>query len=252
MIGRALGAVACAAAAAWAVRGRSSPFFGGGIWRGPAGSGPIALTFDDGPTPGTEALLDLLDAQGVKATFFVCGEQARRQPRLLRRLVDSGHELGNHTATHARLWLLPPAQVYAEVARAQHLISDIGGVAPRWFRPPYGVRWFGLARALRDLHLQTVMWTVSALDWKLPPEAIVRRLEPHLRPGVILCLHDGRQLHPNPDISATLAAVKRLLSLAELRTGFATLTQLLNDPHGQMQPSASENGSAWCRSVFIP
>jgi len=196
---------------AWAVRGRSAQIFGPSVWRVPAGRRRIALTFDDGPSESTPALLDLLRAHGATATFFVCGQNAARLPDVLRRIANEGHEIGNHTWSHPRLDFRSPAFIRDEIARTQAAVREITGVTPVLFRAPYGVRWFGLAAAQREFALRGVMWTAIGRDWKLPAQGVAARLAPAAVDGAILCLHDGRVLASNPDISNTLGAVAELL-----------------------------------------
>lgn len=196
---------------AWAVRGKSSSLLAESVWRGPRDRRALALTFDDGPSESTPALLELLSRHGAKATFFQCGCHVRHLPDVARLVTAAGHELGNHTENHAPLYLRSSAFIENEIARAQSAIGEVSGSPPRWFRPPYGVRWFGLRAAQRKHALTGVMWSGIGRDWVLPPAGIVSRLRRATRPGAILCLHDGRELRRRPDISATLAAVAELL-----------------------------------------
>lgn len=212
----------------YAVRGPSSRLLAPSVHRGPRARPAIALTFDDGPTPATERLLGLLGRHGARATFFVCGLNVERYPDLARAVVAAGHEIGNHSYSHAPLWLRSGRFIYDELARAQQAIRAATGVVPRWFRPPYGVRWFGLREAQRRLGLTGVMWTALGRDWKLPPRAIVRRLLKRASNGAIFCLHDGRELEPSPDITATLCALESLLpGLRERGYALVTLSELL-------------------------
>jgi peptidoglycan/xylan/chitin deacetylase (PgdA/CDA1 family) len=194
MVPALLGAAALSGLAAWVVRGRSSRLLGPVIWRGPSHPRAIALTFDDGPSESTPALLDLLDEHQARATFFVCGENVRRLPSIARSIVARGHEIANHTDTHAPLYLKTPDFLRRQVTVAQQRIAAATGVAPTLFRPPYGCRWPGLAGVLEAEGLRAVMWTTIASDWRLPPEKIAARLLPAARPGAIFCLHDGREL----------------------------------------------------------
>src|SRR4051812_25131475 len=89
-------------AAAYAVRGRSSHVFGPSVYRGQGTRRSIALTFDDGPSPGSLQLLDYFAREGVKATFFQCGVNVLRHPDISRTVSEAGHEIGNHTYSHAR------------------------------------------------------------------------------------------------------------------------------------------------------
>ncbi len=221
-------ALASAAWLAWAVRGRSSAVFAPSVYRGAPDRPSIALTFDDGPSESTPKLLDILARHGVPATFFLCGQNARRLPGVARSLIAAGHEPGNHTYSHARLWLRPPGFIRDEVVRGQRAIEEACGASPRWFRAPFGVRWPGLAAAQSEASLMGVMWTAIGGDWKLPANAIARRLLRAARPGAILCLHDGRRVAPDPDISETLAAVNQLIpALLERGFHFETVGQIL-------------------------
>jgi len=222
------GAACAAGVAVWAVRGRSSPVFGPTVWHGTEKRRAIALTFDDGPSEATAQILGLLDRHSARATFFQCGSHAERMPDSARAVSAAGHEIGNHTYSHSPLWLRRPEFVEAEVARAQSCLQQIHQAAPRYFRPPYGVRWFGLREALRRHGLLGVMWSAIGLDWKLDASAIVRRLLKAARPGAIICLHDGRAGLARPDISNTLEAVAQLLpALAGQGYRFETLSEIL-------------------------
>lgn len=226
------------AGAAWAVRGRSAAVLGPVTWRGPSTEQSIALTFDDGPSEGTPALLDLLDAHGAKATFFVCGRNVRRLPGVLREVVARGHEVGNHTETHAALYLKRPGEIRREVVAAQESIAETAGVRPVWFRPPYGCRWPGLAEVLEEQGLRLAMWTAIGSDWRWPAERVAGKLERAVRPGAIVCLHDGRELTANPEIAATLGAVRVIMPrLKENGFRFPTVSQLIC-------PTQSSNASS--------
>jgi peptidoglycan/xylan/chitin deacetylase (PgdA/CDA1 family) len=213
-------AVPAAAAAgflAWAVRGRSSQILAPSVWRAPAGRRRIALTFDDGPSESTPRLLELLHRHNAKATFFVCGHNAARLPRVLQQISAAGHEIGNHTWSHPRFDFASKSTMLEELTRTQDLIASLTGSPPRLFRAPYGVRWFGLGAVQNQLGLQGVMWSVIGRDWALPAPSITRRILSNTRDGSILCLHDARVLSPNPDISQTLLATAQFLPILQQR-----------------------------------
>ena len=212
----------------WAVRGRSSSVFGPSVWRGRSDRPAIALTFDDGPSESTPELLETLDRHGARATFFQCGRNVRRLPEIAREVARRGHEIGNHSDTHAAFCKQSGASIYGELARTQATIFETSGVHPSVFRAPYGVRWFGLRAAQRKLGLLGVMWTEIGNDWKLPAEAIAARLSPAASNGAIFCLHDGRDVQVRPDIRATLEAVRRLIPELERRGyRFETVSEIL-------------------------
>lgn len=202
---------------AWAVRGRSARILAPSIWRLPPGRRRVALTFDDGPSESTPALLAVLRKHNARATFFLCGKNAERLPGIVRQIAAEGHEIGNHTWSHPRLDFQSTARMRDEIGRTQQLLESLTGRPPRLFRAPYGVRWFGLGHVQREFGLLGVMWTSIGLDWKLPGPAIAKRLLQHSSDGAILCLHDGRVLTPNPDITATNDAVSLLLPALQAR-----------------------------------
>jgi peptidoglycan/xylan/chitin deacetylase (PgdA/CDA1 family) len=208
-------AAVCAsgAAMAWAVRGRSAAVFGRSLWRGPRDRRAIALTFDDGPSESTPAILDILARHAVPATFFQCGLNVERLPAVARAVHAAGHQIGNHSQTHPFLCFRSPQYMLHQLERAQRAIEDHAGVQPIWFRAPYGVRWPGLGSAQRRLGLTGVMWTVIGYDWNLAAEAVVRRVSGRISNGAIICLHDGRELRCTPDVRTTIAVVERLIPM---------------------------------------
>jgi peptidoglycan/xylan/chitin deacetylase (PgdA/CDA1 family) len=213
---------------AYAVRGPSSSLLGPSIYRGSPQRRALALTFDDGPSEGTEEILELLQRFGASATFFQCGANVDRLPHVARAVIAGGHEIGNHSHTHARLYLRSKATIEMEFARAQDAIGAAVGFVPHLMRPPFGVRWFGFREMQRKLKLMGIMWTVIALDWKLKGSAIARRLLRSASNGGIFCLHDGRELRANPDLSETLRALRETLpALQDRGYKFETVSQLL-------------------------
>lgn len=213
---------------AWAVRGRSASVLAGSQWRGPRDRAAIALTFDDGPSEGTPALLEVLERFRVPATFFQCGANVERLPGVAREVLAAGHEIGNHSQTHPLLCFRTPGFMEQEIRRAQETIGEHTGAAPVWFRAPFGVRWFGLRGAQRRVGVGGVMWTVIGYDWKRKAEEVALRIHSRVENGAILCLHDGRELRARPDIGVTVEAVQRLVPLL-LDRGyrFETVSRLL-------------------------
>jgi peptidoglycan/xylan/chitin deacetylase (PgdA/CDA1 family) len=221
-------AVVSAGALAYAVRVPSCSWLAPSVCRGTNTRPAIALTFDDGPSESTSQLLEVLARHGAPATFFHCGANVRRLPAVAREVAGAGHEIGNHTDTHPLLALKSTGHIYRELAAAQEIIEKVTGVRPRYFRAPYGARWFGLRAAQQRLALTGVMWSTIALDWKRQTPAVVSRLLHGAARGAILCLHDGRVLQHRPDIGVTIQAVRELLpKLTELGFHFERLTDIL-------------------------
>jgi peptidoglycan/xylan/chitin deacetylase (PgdA/CDA1 family) len=222
------GAASAAGLMTYAVRGRSSAILSPTIYRGDPERKQIALTFDDGPSQSTPALLEVLAELDVHATFFMCGKNVRRFPEIARDVLNAGHDLGNHTESHGYLHFHSPDHIYRELAMAQQSIRTVTGCRARWFRPPYGVRWFGLRSAQRRLGLTGVTWTVIGRDWKWSGCRVARLMLSKAQNGAIFCLHDGRGTTPSPDIRATIEAVEAVVPRLKAQGyEFVTLTDML-------------------------
>lgn len=153
----------------------------------------LALTFDDGPDPvGTPLVLDALAAAGMHATFFVLGHKVRRHPQLVKEIIAAGHEVALHGETHHWWRHLRPKRVDLDLDRACAGLRQLGCMV-RYFRPIYGVAFPALAPSLRRHGLQVVGWSCRARDGGGfgSSEAALRRLEPGLRRGAIVLLHDS-------------------------------------------------------------
>jgi peptidoglycan/xylan/chitin deacetylase (PgdA/CDA1 family) len=223
-----LGVSAAAAGMAWAVRGRSSQVFGPSVWHGKPGHKTIALTFDDGPSPATLEILNILAAYKAPATFFQCGVNVRRAAEISQAVCSGPHELGNHSDTHPNFALTRPDFIGEEFLRAQEAIARVTSRTPALMRPPYGVRWFGFRQMQERLKLKCVMWTVIGRDWKLAAPEIEACVLAGAKDGAIVCLHDGRGTLEGPDARQTVEAVRRILP-ALLAKGyhFETVSELV-------------------------
>jgi peptidoglycan/xylan/chitin deacetylase (PgdA/CDA1 family) len=181
-------------------------------WRGPRRGGRMAITFDDGPNGAhTREVLRLLDAYAAKATFFVVGRSAEREPEIVRDIEARGHALGSHTYTHAKLNEVTPAAAIEEIDRG-HAALLATGVADRGlFRAPHGQKTFAAHRHLRRRGLRLVAWTAGVFDTDCPsPRVIFERARRWVRPGAILLLHDGKQGHERGVMTEALEQVLRL------------------------------------------
>ncbi len=217
-----------AAVLAYGVRGRSAHIFGPSVWRGPSSQRSLALTFDDGPSESTPQLLRVLADAGVPATFFQCGANIRRVPSTAREVLAAGHEIGNHSDTHPAFYFRSEEQIYREFERAQRTVEQVTGFSPALLRAPLGARWFGFRAMQRRLGLLGVMWTTIGRDWRLGSRQVAKRVIQAACNGAIICLHDGRELQPRPDIRVTIDAVREIVP-ALLHRGytFRTVSQLL-------------------------
>ena len=168
-----------------------------------------ALTFDDGPDPdGTPAVLDALDAAGIKATFFVVGEQLMRHHALAREALGRGHELALHGFEHVEHGTLSPQGARDDLARGLGAFEAATGRKPRFFRPPYGRFSEHSYRACADLGLEPVYWSSWGMDWEeIPAERIAELVTRDLTPGAIVLLHDSTRYAPRPSARPTAEAV---------------------------------------------
>ena len=225
------------AAAGVALYGAQVPtaqLYGPVIHRFAGARGKLALTFDDGPNPReTPRLLDLLDAYDAKATFFLIGKWAGREPGLVRELVDRGHAIGNHTHTHPTMPLHGAAAIREELERCRGAVelsgatfSDVDG--RMLMRPPYGRRRPGTLHVLAEEGYVPVTWSVTGYDWRAweTAERVGRRCV-RARDGDLILLHDGSNKDPQHDRSRSLEAARTALEHHTARGArFVTVPEL--------------------------
>ena len=192
----------------------------------------VALTFDDGPTRGvTDRVLDVLEREHVRATFFVVGRAARREPALLRRMAADGDEIENHSDTHAHLnALVSGAALDAEIANADDAVAAATGRRPRWLRPPFGARNAAVLEAARRRGMRVILWSAMLGETSphAPADALVARLVRETGDGAIVVLHDGDRGRGDAGERAYEAALTPRL-IADLRSRgfrFVTVAQL--------------------------
>ncbi|HEY8303946.1 MAG TPA: polysaccharide deacetylase family protein [Solirubrobacteraceae bacterium] len=178
-----------------------------------------AVTFDDGPhAQGTPAVLEVLAERGVRATFFLVGEQVLRNPSIPRELVAAGHQIGLHCHRHRNLLRLAPWQVRDDLARAQAAIEDATGVHPALYRPPYGILNATALRQARRAGRRTLLWSHWGRDWeaRATPDSILTRVTDGVEEGSVLLLHDADDYSAPGSWRGTALALPRILdTLAE-------------------------------------
>ncbi len=184
----------------------------------------IAITFDDGPDPVlTPRLLDLLKERHIHATFFLVGKNAAAFPEVVRRIVEEGHEVGNHSWSHPLLTQLGPESVESQLRRTHDAIVKACGTAPLLYRPPYGaVRLSQRTRIEKTFGYPAILWDVDPQDWKHPRSAqkVYDAIHKQTRPGSIILCHDIHE--------TTVAAMPATLDdLIARGYHFATVTQLI-------------------------
>ena len=176
----------------------ASPVLYPTLVRGRSDKPQVSLTFDDGPDPEiTPRLLDMLAEHEARATFFVIGRQLEKSLAIGKRMLDEGHELGNHSWQHSRLQnFYSTAGHGVQIDRCSQLIKSLTGHEhDPLYRPPVGLKSPAMARAAHKRKLRAVAWSIHSRDTIMrDAKAIVRNVLSRIRPGDIVLLHDGHDL----------------------------------------------------------
>jgi peptidoglycan/xylan/chitin deacetylase (PgdA/CDA1 family) len=193
----------------------------------------VALTFDDGPTPDrTIEILAVLDKENVKATFFLNGNSLSSYPEAGKLLVNSGHEIGNHSYSHKRMVLMSYADIAQEIESTEKIIRKHGYSGPLHFRPPFGKKLFNLPLYLRNHDIRTITWDVEPETWDTPRNSTSDRIErgvSNTKPGSIILLHvmhgDNKSMQAvTPIIQQLKAKGFRFVTVSELLR-YSTMTK---------------------------
>ncbi len=187
----------------------------------------IAITFDDGPHPRyTPEILGILEEYGVKATFFVVGQNAEYYPEWVKAEADAGHEVGNHTFSHANLRNEQYDGVCGEISKTERLIYENTDYRTRLLRPPEGIYSQAVCDAASDYDYTIVLWSVDTRDWAHTPSAVIAdHVLSEVRGGDIILFHDfiGKD-SPTPE--ALRLVIPQLLSEGY---EFVTVSELLSE-----------------------
>ncbi|MFY9883434.1 MAG: polysaccharide deacetylase family protein [Candidatus Cybelea sp.] len=219
----------------------ANQIFGKTLVSGPKNERVVALTYDDGPNPPyTDQIIAVLRAEHVRATFFVVGRAVAAYPRVVRREVESGNAIGNHTWSHGHLLLYDGSGLRRTLERTDAAIFAATGVHTRIMRPPFGARDWLVLDEVRKLGYTPVMWSVPLPnDWEYPPARVIAaRVLRYAGDGAIIDLHDGNQgivcatRHVTPrlcDRSADVEATRLIVETLK-RQGyrFVTIPELLH------------------------
>ena len=192
-------------------------------WQLPTAAGTrcCALTFDDGPTAATAEVLDILAAEGVRATFFVLGTNVERHPEIVQRARNEGHAVGIHGMTHAKLAGAGAETIEQQVSGVTTALARLGVTAAGVYRTPHGFKSAGVFEVARRHGLTLWAWSRGVWDTDRPdPSVLVRRATRLARSGMVLLLHDGRGDEPQPDVRPMLTALPAIIRELKQR-GFA-------------------------------
>jgi len=197
----------------------------------------IAITFDDGPNPETTPrLLKMLEARGIKATFFVLGSRAVAAPAIIKQMAAQGHEVANHSWDHPQLPKIPVAAADKQIADTNAVIEQLTGKAPAYVRPPYGAMTATLRAHLREKFGSTfIYWSVDPLDWKDRNAQVVHdRIVSRVHSGAIILVHD---IHPT-----TVDAMPKVFDdLLAKGYKFVTVSQLIAMNKAMPEPKVALN-----------
>ena len=204
----------------------------GTIYRVNSSDKLVALTFDDGPSPvWTPKILDELKTAGIKATFFMLGDHVEKYPDVARRVVNEGHEIGNHTYDHHVLIYYTMQELEDELEHADRIIKEVTGVTARYFRPPKAWLTREEKIKIRDMGYKVILWSLNSKDWvTFHDKQITSYILRHIQPGDIILFHDsgGAFGTEGGDRAQTVKAISRLVKkLKERGYKFVTITQLL-------------------------
>lgn len=173
----------------------------------------VALTFDDGPHPGsTDQLLDILSECAAKATFFCVGSNALRHPQLTRRIEAEGHRVGSHSLTHPHPAQMPLRALASDYSAGRQALEEVLGHEVALFRPPHGHLNFAQAALLRRQRFHSWLWDVDPQDWipNVSAQSITSLVSNRAVPGSVVLLHDWVEQPMSlaaTDRTATLEAV---------------------------------------------
>jgi peptidoglycan/xylan/chitin deacetylase (PgdA/CDA1 family)/GT2 family glycosyltransferase len=213
--------------------------FYGKVWsNGNRNHSQIALTFDDGPNePYTSHVLGILEQYGIKATFFVIGQNARRYPETCRQIVTAGNVIGNHSYHHHKSLCLRRGKTVAhDIEMAHQAIYECTGLEPKLFRPPHGFRTPWMMRTVRNLGYTVITWDNMTSDWNAEKsgEEIIQAIIRRAKPGGVIVMHDGRDTRLNYNRSHMLEALPFVIkTLKERGFNFVTIPELL-EPEGEL------------------
>ena len=168
---------------------RTFQLFGGLTYQVETENKVIALTFDDGPTKNVNQILPLLDEYKAKATFFLIGNEIEKHPEEAKKLVEAGHQIGNHTYSHKRMVLKSPSFIKEEIEKTDELIRKTGYKSEIDFRPPYGKKFVGLPYYLNKHNRETIMWSLEPDKYYTSADEKVNYLVENIKPGSIILLH---------------------------------------------------------------
>ena len=190
------------------------PPFGNNVIRLNTEQRLVSLTFDDGPYPPfTDRLLDVLAKHNVKATFFMIGNRIEKYPETVHRVMDEGHQIGNHSYSHPVLGFRLPARIRREIESTDNLLRQFGSAGEIAFRAPMLTRFLPVAWILATTNRTHISCNVWSWDWTTQnPDKITKRVLKKTKPGSIIVLHDGKAENGHANRAGTIEATDRIIT----------------------------------------
>jgi len=167
----------------------------------------VALTFDDGPTKNVDQLLPLLEKYDAKSTFFLIGQDIEKYPEEAKKLVEAGHQIGNHTYSHKRMVFKSPSFIKKEIEKTDELIRNSGYEGDIDFRPPYGKKLIGLPYYLQKQNKETIMWNLEPDTYFTTAAEKADYVIKNMKPGSIILMHP---MYNQTELQAVEEILKRL------------------------------------------
>lgn len=173
----------------------------------------VALTFDDGPHPRyTDRVLKVLADHGVKATFFMIGQNVKYYPEAAKHVAEAGHEIGNHTYSHPHLSRVGEGELAEQIRKCDGVIREVTGVTPVLFRPPEGKHGIRQCALVQECGYRQVLWNVDTLDWSgCGTDKIIDRVLRNVSGGDIVLFHDyvGKKYHSADALEVIIPALQK-------------------------------------------
>ncbi|RFB18028.1 polysaccharide deacetylase [Bacillus sp. HNG] len=201
---------------------RSFQLFGGLTQQVETDRKVVALTFDDGPSENVNEILPLLEKYDVKATFFLIGQDMEKFPEEAKRVVEAGHQVGNHTYSHNRMVFKSPSYIKEEINKTNQLIREAGYEGEIDFRPPNGKKLVGLPYYLHKQNIDTITWNLEPDSYFTTPGEKIKYVKEKTSPGSIILLHPMYD-----DIDKVLAEIEGVIHvLVAEGYSFVTVNEL--------------------------
>lgn len=167
-------------------------------------------------------MLATLKEHKINATFFLEGRWVKENPELAKMIVDSGHEIGNHSYSHPNMANISTEQMKEELSKTNDIIEATTNITPTWFGPPGGAYRDETVEIAHRQGLKTVMWTVDTIDWRKPsPQALIQRVMSNVHPGAMILMH------PTEPTAKSLDTLITEIHAQNLKIG--TVTKLMDE-----------------------